>query len=544
MQRKLLLRAALTVIATTMGFCAVVLDAHAHAELMHSTPEPNQRLDKSPKELELRFNENVGPVFFKVLDQAGKAVGDAAPIRADGNSIHLPLRSALTKGTYVVTYRVISADTHPSGGSYAFAVGEPVASGTATATSTASAWVIPTAFARVVLYSTVLIALGSALLLVLSGWPDALQAAVRRQGRIAAGLAAAAFVLALAFGGADIADAGATALFEAATWSAAFSSTLAISAAMGIPGALIAFWGFGHLQKWPIWIGAALLLASFLVTGHAATAAPVWLASTSVGVHLVGAGFWVAALLPLMNSTTSVSQTDAGRIMDKFSSHALWFVGAILVSGAVVSWIQLRSIAALINTDYGFRLLIKLALVLVVLGFAAFNKFTLTPALKHDNVGAARRMARSIGIEAVIMLLIVAAAASLTFVTPPRALAAEVSGVASASLLADNGYKSTWTNGKYSVAIEVTPAKAGANMIMLRFTDAAGMHVAMKSAGVDAALPAASIAGISKEAQPMPPDMFHVTLPEMIIPGNWMLTVNGFVDDFDKVTMTGTVPIK
>ena len=338
---------------------------------------------------------------------------------------------------------------------------------------------------------------------------------------------------------------GAGALFSGATWSASFKSTLGVSALLGIVGALLAVRAFGTRQDWLLWSALGLLIASFLVTGHAATAAPVWLAATNVALHLAGAGFWIAALRPLLASTNRNLQIDTGRAMDQFSSRALWLVGLLLLSGVVVSWIQVRSIANLTGTDYGKRLLVKLGLVAVVLAMAAYNKFRLTPALHADRAGTSAVMARSIRIESLLMLLIVAAAASLTLVTPPRALADQaLAGKGVAALLATDGYKQTWTNGTYSVEVEVTPAKAGENMIMLRFKNAAGETVKMKAASIDAALPVASIEGISKEGQFMAPDMFHVTISEMIIAGEWKLTVNGFIDDFDKISIEGSVPVK
>ena len=523
-------------------FCAVLPCAQAHAVLMQATPAADKQLDKSPVELALQFSENVGPVYFKVLDNTGREAGAPRPIRTDGNSIFLPLGTRLATGTYVVSYRVISADTHPVGGSYAFSIGEPLARAIVTE-SAASSWVIPSVLNRVILYTAVLLSAGSALLLLLVPWPATLQASVRRQGRVAAMAAAFAFVGALAFGGADIVDAGKGALFAAATWHAALASTFATSALIGIPGAALALWAFSQTKAWPLWSALLLLLVSFLVTGHAATAAPVWFAAANIGLHLAGAGFWFAAFWPMIGATKTMPQEAVGRVMGQFSTRALWFVLLVLASGVAVSWIQLRSIAGLFSTDYGYRLIVKIALVLLVLAMAAFNKFKLTPALDRDTTGAAARMARSIRFESAVMLLIVVAAASLTLVTPPRALARQSAGSV-AQQAATGGYKQTWTQGGYSVEIEVTPAKAGDNMIMLRFKNAAGAYVPMKSASVDAALPIASIDGINKEGQFMAPDMFHVMISEMVIAGEWKLTVNGFIDDFDKVAIEGTVPIK
>ncbi len=311
-------------------------DAHAHAVLMKAAPAANQQLDAAPRELELAFNENVGPVLFKVLDRTGKETGKPGEIRIDGNSLFLPLGETLANGTYIVTYRVISADTHPVGGSFAFAVGEPVASGADAAASGGadSAWVLPTYLNRVLLYASMLLAAGSALRLLIMRWPAVVEPRLRRQGRIAALVAAFAFIVAMAFGGADIVAGGPGALFAGATWAAAMKSTLSVSAAIGIPGALLAAWAFGQRADWALWSGFALLIASFLVTGHAATAAPVWLAATNVGLHLAGGAFWFAALAPLIATANASPTTEAGRVMDDFSSRALWLVAPVRLAPA------------------------------------------------------------------------------------------------------------------------------------------------------------------------------------------------------------------
>ena len=107
-----------------LGLCP---QAWAHAVLLGSTPKASEVLPESPKELVLNFNEQVGPIFFKVLDKTGKEVGTPGEIVADGNNLKMTLTEALPNGTYVLTYRVISADTHPVGTTFGFSVGEPMA---------------------------------------------------------------------------------------------------------------------------------------------------------------------------------------------------------------------------------------------------------------------------------------------------------------------------------------------------------------------------------------------------------------------------------
>jgi copper transport protein len=280
------------------------------------------------------------------------------------------------------------------------------------------------------------------------------------------------------------------------------------------------------------------------VTGHAATAVPVWLAATSVGLHLVGGAFWFAAFAPLVATAKVSAAPEAARVMDQFSSRAVWLVGLVLVSGLVVSWIQVRSPANLLSTDYGQRLLVKLGLVVVVLAMAFWNKSRLTPALARGGAAAGANMARSIRIESGVMLLVIAAAASLTLPTPPRALGEQAAATAAGAMPASDGFRETWTSAGYSVEVEVTPARTGENMVMLRFKDAAGAPVAMQRASIDVSLPAAQVEGITKVGEAMPPDMYHFMIPELIIPGEWQFTVSAFVSDFDKLDFEGTVPVK
>ena len=87
--------------------CCVLLTlprlAHAHAALQSSVPSADAAVKESPAEIVLTFNEQVGPVFVKVLDSSGKDAGAPGEIILDGNSLHLPLTTTLATGTYVVS---------------------------------------------------------------------------------------------------------------------------------------------------------------------------------------------------------------------------------------------------------------------------------------------------------------------------------------------------------------------------------------------------------------------------------------------------------
>jgi methionine-rich copper-binding protein CopC len=102
--------------------CAPAL---AHARLLETDPANGATLSQPPKQVQLRFNEPIEAEFtpVKVLDQQGNRVDrdDAQVASDDARTVTADLKE-LSKGTYTVQWRVISADTHPVNGSYEFSV--------------------------------------------------------------------------------------------------------------------------------------------------------------------------------------------------------------------------------------------------------------------------------------------------------------------------------------------------------------------------------------------------------------------------------------
>ena len=97
-------------------------------------------------------------------------------------------------------------------------------------------------------------------------------------------------------------------------------------------------------------------------------------------LHGIGVAFWVGALAPL---AAMAWRRHHGLlpVLHRFSRVAVPVVAVLVLTGLVLAIVQLESFRALIETSYGLILSIKLALVLVLLGLAALNRFRLTPAL-------------------------------------------------------------------------------------------------------------------------------------------------------------------
>lgn len=528
--------------------------ATAHAVLMDSSPKSREQLDVAPKEVSVTFNESVGPVFFRVLDQSGREVGAPGEIRLEGPKMVMPLGESLPNGTYVMTYRVISADTHPVGATIVFSVGEPIAEAGALSAAQAqsqSPWTWVVAANRWVLYAAMLIAAGSALFLTLFSVPPAVVASTVTLARAASLAGALAYVVAIGVGGAEMQLAGGGALFEAATWSRGLASTLLPSAVLGVPAMLLLWWALGRSREAPasgaLTVGAGAAIASFLVTGHAATASPVWLMATMVGLHLLATAFWMGALFPLQRAAAVLGAVEAGALMNRFSRLGVLAVAATLLSGVVISWVQLDGPANLLGNDYGESLIRKLVIVTIVIGIALYNKFRLTPALERGEAGSPARIRRSIRVEHALYVIVVGAAMSLTLPTPPRATAAQgSSGGAGAMAMATDGFKATVKSAEgYSVEIDLSPARPGENMLMATVRDASGTVLTeMAALEVVIALESAGISDVRIKGENVGNGMWHAMIQEMLIPGEWTLGIEAYVTDFDKVSFTTPVTIR
>ncbi len=283
-------------------------------------------------------------------------------------------------------------------------------------------WAAAAAATRWLLYASMLIASGSTLFSMLMRPPPVVAAVAARIGRVAAVAAAPTYVLAVGIGGAEMLDGEAGVIFTAAAWELGLASSLGLSAAIGVPAMAFLWLGFRRENAPVQGFGVALAILSFLVTGHAATAPPMWLLAPVVGVHLLCAAFWLGALPPLFMATHVLPTAEAGALLARFSKLAISAVVVLVLSGLAISAVQVTSPAALLTTDYGHRLLTKLGLVAMLIGLAAFNRGVLTPRLLRERAGGGGSMRWSIALEVALQALILAAAVSLTLVAPPRTL--------------------------------------------------------------------------------------------------------------------------
>lgn len=104
--------------------------AHAHAQLVASTPAANATVSK-PTTISLTFNEKVMPGFSgaDVVMTGMPGMADHSPMKMtglktawsqDGKTLTLTAGRPFPAGTYKVSWRAAGADTHRRQGSFSF----------------------------------------------------------------------------------------------------------------------------------------------------------------------------------------------------------------------------------------------------------------------------------------------------------------------------------------------------------------------------------------------------------------------------------------
>jgi putative copper export protein len=169
-------------------------------------------------------------------------------------------------------------------------------------------------------------------------------------------------------------------------------------------------------------LGAVLVSTSFAFTGHSLSLDRGLLPQALVTLHLLAVSFWLGAFLPLRALTYRLDPPGVALIMKRFGEVALYVVGALLVAGFVLLWIMLKTPFALLDSDYGRAVTVKLLFVAGLLGLAAVNKLVLTPALARGDISALSRLRNSITTEIAMAGLVLVVTAMFTTIVGPPAL--------------------------------------------------------------------------------------------------------------------------
>jgi len=380
---------------------AMALPASAHASLLSTEPSSDGVYASSPSAITLRFSEpvevNLGGVrVFDAKTEKRVTNGPAEHPNGDGTYVTSNLPD-LPNGTYVVTWRVVSADSHPIEGAFTFQVG-PKASvtnpqGVATTLLETSkgdrAVGVVYGIERAVLYASLALLIGGlafvaflwprgrgnrrAAWLVLGGWLAAVFATVA--GIVLEGVYGAALPLSKVFDPSvfgDVIDTryGHVALVRLALLACALPLLWVV---FGRPGTATR-----PLPAW--WVVPATLVAIGLsltpgLSGHASTGIQTDVAIPVDALHVLAMAVWLGGLVVLVVALLPRRDTEEMRaVLPRWSTTALGCVVMLVVTGVYQSWRQVGSITALRDTDSGRLLVAKVLVFAVLVVVAAFAR--------------------------------------------------------------------------------------------------------------------------------------------------------------------------
>jgi putative copper export protein/methionine-rich copper-binding protein CopC len=432
-------------------------DAHAHQRLVRTEPARDAVLDTVPRELRLTFAEPVQLAFTRVElsgpDGVPVALGEPRLAADAGNVLVLPVAGALQACAYTLVWATASRDGHPVRGEFGFAIA-PDAEGLALEPAVAplpdeaAPPPIPAApgvafsaespayvAVRWVLYVAMLGVLGAVafgvLVLGLAGrreraaGPELVRPARRRAAGVGLAFAALLALAALArLYAQSLAVHGPGAATDPLRLGHLLTETVwGWGWMLQLAAVLLAAAGFAVARRgspagWALAGFAALALAvTPALSGHAAAMTGGWgiAAIVADALHVLAAGAWLGCLLVLLLAGIPAAvRLGEGRrgegvaaLVRSFSPTALGFAGVLVLTGVFATWLHGGSVSALLASDYGRLLLLKLGVFALVLAAGAYNFRRILPALGED--AATARLRRSAALEltagAVVLLI-------------------------------------------------------------------------------------------------------------------------------------------
>jgi copper transport protein len=519
--------------------------AEAHAVLLRSTPNADAVVAAAPGEVVLEFTEPVRliPEKIRIIGPDGGRADVGEPTVA-GRTVAVTLRPGGPRGTYLVSYRVISADSHPVVGGFTYSVGAP--SATAVDAAAGGEDVDPFVEAAIPVakylgYAGLVLLVGPALGLALL-WP----ARLSRRGP--ARLVWAGAVLVAVSTGAGL-------LLQAPYTTGAPITDLTGADLRQVFGSQF---GTAHLVRLVVLAGSALLLVPLLrgasgvlertmlalfgvvaigtwpLSGHpAGSPAPVLSVLVDV-VHLASMAVWLGGLVVLVGFLLRrADERELGAILPVWSRWAAGAVAALLVAGLTQAVIEVGTPGALVGTRYGRLLMVKAGLFAAVVVVAALSRRLVVRRRAAERPGRLRRL---VAAELAITAVVLGLTAVLVQTTPARTADANETAVA------DLPFSATATSPLYSLQVEVDPARVGRNDVHLFAYTADGRPQPVVEWQATAALPARGVEPVEVPLLKLTDN--HAT-GQISVPsaGDWQLRFTLRTSEIDQATVTVTVPI-
>lgn len=536
-----------------LGLFGVLLagaPASAHAALVASDPGSNTIVPDAPNKITLTFSESVQLISGKiqVLAPDGSRADQGDPT-ATGSTVTIPLRTGGARGTYLLSYRVVSADSHPVSGTLVYSVGATSTPPTASDDSAAQATdpvvraLIPVG--KYVGYAGMVLLLGPVLVLALL-WPHRLsRVAPARLVWTGIGLVLGSTLLALWLQAPYTTGSG---LFQVSladlqdVLGSTFGAVMLVRLGVVVAAAFLLrplLRGTGSKADLALLgvLGVAAI-ATWPLTGHP-TASPVAGVSVVVdAVHLAAMSVWMGGLIMLVGFLLRhANDRELGAILPIWSRWAATAVAALVVAGVVQSLIEVSSFEGFLTSTYGRLILVKAALTACVVAVAAWSR-----KLVKDRTAAAgptgpTKLRRLVLGELAITAVILGVAAALVQIPPPRTAEAAETGATSTTV------SQTVADDRVSLQADIFPASVGNNSLHLYAYTPDNQPLTVVEWKATAALPA-------KNIEPIEIPLLRITdfhaVGDIALPmaGEWTFKFTVRTSDIDQSNLTLTANIQ
>lgn len=572
--------------------------AAAHAVLLSSEPARGVTVPEQPRQVVLTFSEPVEAAFgaLRVVGADGARADDGRSGHPAGrkDELRVGLRPGLADGTYVATYRVISADSHPVSGGVVFSIGEAgVAPADVTELLAAEAGPVTETALKVVrglAYLASAVVIGGLVFLLLVWGPAARAvgasavagAAFAARVRRLLGAAALLGALATAAGlGLQAAIASASTFWGAldpeilrellqTNFGQAWALRLIAFAAIGV---VVPFLRPADAQADPVrapaaamhagpppapdatralsWAVAVLAGAALVVTpavsGHARATSPIALNVAVDAVHVAAMAAWVGGLILLLAAvpaaTRALEPAERTRllaaVLQRFSPLALVSVALVVVTGVYGTFVYLDAVRDLVDSAWGRLVLVKIVLFALLIGFGALNQWRTMPRLRRLAAEGAppgddgRTLRSALRAEVALAVVVLGVTGVLVGISPPAA------GATGGPISIEQEV------GPLQLQATVDPGAAGVNELHLYLLQRDGQPFdGTKELRMSAALPSEDIGPIGVTPRRAGPGHFVVEALPLAPGGDWELAVAVRVSEFDQYDTRLDVPVR
>jgi copper transport protein len=419
-------------LGASLAFLALPAPAFAHATLEHTSPGFRQRVERSPGQIRLDFDQGVKafPNSIQVLGPDGKVYSGVARSGGPlGRAVVVPVRP-LPKNFYTVRWHAMSADGHVVSGVYTFGVrfaAPPPTEAYGASGPTRTEHVVRWAYFLAL--ALLLGGLGFRLLVARGPLPKRAErrfyaltgigaVAVLEVG-IAAFLLRAEDALQLPFGLLLYGD-----LSPIAGGTRFGTAFIAMTLGFALVSALLylAWLTDRTVLLWPALVIGLGFASGLSLSGHsAADAGSSALSELADWLHLAAATLWIGGLIQLAVVVWPLAPELRRTAFIRFSRLATVLVAVLLGAGIYLSVLRLPHVHDLWSTGYGRVLLVKLGLVSVALAWGGLHKLVALPAVERGDGRMLARLPRSlVGESAVGMAVLLAAAVLVDSKPPPR----------------------------------------------------------------------------------------------------------------------------